>query len=41
MTNIILSGCLGRMGRAVCAAAAERGDRIIAGIGLSGKLFGA
>ena len=32
MTNIILSGCLGRMGRAVCAAAAERGDRIVAGI---------
>lgn len=32
MTNIILSGCLGRMGRAVCDAAAERGDRIVAGI---------
>ena len=32
MTNIILSGCLGRMGRAVCAAAIERGDRIVAGI---------
>ena len=32
MTNIILSGCLGRMGRAVCDAASERGDRIVAGI---------
>ena len=33
MTKIILSGALGRMGRAVTAAAIERGDMtVIAGI---------
>lgn len=33
MTKIILSGCLGRMGRAVYAAAAEHGDvAVVAGI---------
>ena len=36
MADIILSGCLGRMGHAVSAAALERGDTIVAGIDMLG-----
>ena len=41
MTNIILHGCCGRMGRAVAAAAAGRDDcKIVAGVDIAGTAQG-